>query len=466
MKIVQSFWSGGAKNFDPLLITGGWYSAEYHWMSTALSANLLRRYYDKIELVTDELGYQVLIEQLKLPYTSVRVELNKLDEQPPIFWGLAKIYAQSIQKEPFLHVDNDVFIFDSFAESLLNNQLIVQNLEYQFPMYKKSVQVVTSLKGHLPHYVPTDSIEYYAYNAGIIGGCQAHFFDTYYQEALTFVERNQNFIRQLHARDINMFMEQCLLYYLAQHEQISVGCQLGDQPITDVTYPGLSNFEDAPVKQTFLHAMGQYKRNTAITMNLGKRLRCDFPNTYYAVLKLCRTHNGPLANPTYEHPALSITAYDSCYFNSLKDAYNQGNLTRNDQADGWTYFYAKQMSLDEQVDFVFNLAEGELLQQLFCFDDDAFITEHYESVLCQTLHFINVHALNTVHMTLDSLNMVLLDAFHQKKTIQDVVQEIAGYYNSVEIQQQADTFQNLVIARIRELLSWGAIKWLSDSEKD
>mgnify|MGYP000084925178 FL=1 len=70
MKIVQTFWSGGA---NPLEKAYGWPLPEYNMMSWVLSCLSLRKYYDDVELYTDKLGYELLIEKLRLPYTYVHV---------------------------------------------------------------------------------------------------------------------------------------------------------------------------------------------------------------------------------------------------------------------------------------------------------------------------------------------------------------------------------------------------------
>ena len=61
MKIVQSFWSG---NKDCLKDSYGWSSPIYHYASWILSCNQLRKYYDDVILVTDKVGYDILINRL------------------------------------------------------------------------------------------------------------------------------------------------------------------------------------------------------------------------------------------------------------------------------------------------------------------------------------------------------------------------------------------------------------------
>ena len=106
MKIIQSFWTGDR---DALHSSYGWLTPMDHYLSWILSCNQLRKQYDQVCLVTDQQGYEILVEGLSLPYTEVKICLDTLNGYNPNLWALAKIKAYSIQKEPFVHVDGDVF---------------------------------------------------------------------------------------------------------------------------------------------------------------------------------------------------------------------------------------------------------------------------------------------------------------------------------------------------------------------
>tara|TARA_B110000908_G_scaffold172725_1_gene242401 strand:- start:7974 stop:8471 length:498 start_codon:yes stop_codon:yes gene_type:complete len=127
MKIVQTFWSGNSK--DIIKDTFGWYAPEYHLMSWALSCLQLRKFYDNVVLYTDEKGYELLINYLKLPYTKVIVNLDELNKDDSDLWALSKIHTYSKQDEPFLHVDGDVFIWEAFNKDIMKANLIAQNKE-------------------------------------------------------------------------------------------------------------------------------------------------------------------------------------------------------------------------------------------------------------------------------------------------------------------------------------------------
>ena len=85
MKIIQSFWTGK----HSVVYSFGWLSNKYHYLSWILSCNQLRKYYDEVELFTDSLGYSILIEKLKLPYTKVHIVLDELNIYDDNLWALA-----------------------------------------------------------------------------------------------------------------------------------------------------------------------------------------------------------------------------------------------------------------------------------------------------------------------------------------------------------------------------------------
>ena len=126
MKIVQSFWTAGK---DATNYNFGWLSPLDHYLSWILSCNLLRKQYNHVSLVTDQQGYHILVEELGLPYTEVDTCLDSLVEYKSHLWALAKIKAYSIQREPFIHVDGDVFIWEHYGINASNLQNI--SIDYQ-----------------------------------------------------------------------------------------------------------------------------------------------------------------------------------------------------------------------------------------------------------------------------------------------------------------------------------------------
>lgn len=83
-------------------------------------------------MITDLKGNETLIKLLKLPYDTVRIELDSLNHYHEDLWALGKIYSYGIQNEPFIHVDSDVFVWKKFDKSILETNLIAQNIEINF----------------------------------------------------------------------------------------------------------------------------------------------------------------------------------------------------------------------------------------------------------------------------------------------------------------------------------------------
>lgn len=82
-------------------------------MGWTLSSLTLRKYYEYVELYTDTHGFDVLIKQLQLPYSKAKVVFDDRTRYPKGLWALPKIKTYSLQEKPFIHVDGNIFIWES-----------------------------------------------------------------------------------------------------------------------------------------------------------------------------------------------------------------------------------------------------------------------------------------------------------------------------------------------------------------
>ncbi len=224
MKIVQTFWSGGR---SPLEHSYGWLHAEYNLMSWTLSCLSLRKHYDRVELYTDRRGYEVLIEKLHLPYTAVHVVYDD-DLCLPQHWAYAKIKTYSMQTEPFLHVDGDVYIGNPFCEELLHAPLVVQNEEIGTAYYKSMLDAIRKIPGvKFPDYAYAmlDAPCLPSFNMGVFGGNDLAFIKDYCKEAECFLRANRMNDADSPSSlvDSNVFFEQVLfaLYTVAKRRNVS-----------------------------------------------------------------------------------------------------------------------------------------------------------------------------------------------------------------------------------------------------
>lgn len=326
MKIIQTFWSGNHKDN----ITSnkyGWFSEEYHLMSWALSCLQLKKHYPNVELYTDEPGYNILIKKLKLPYTKVHQELESLNFYHNDLWALSKIYAYSKQKESFLHVDGDVYIWEPFDQKLMEKPLIAQNLEFGSKDYYE--KMFSDIKKNLD-FIPEEMMKVlekeksiWAYNAGIFGGSDINFFQKYTTQAFKFVKKNLQKLEYIDKNSFNVFFEQYLFYCISKIEEKEVNVLFNDL-IQDNGYRNLGDFEDVPFDKKYLHLLGPFKKDYKTCELMARRLREDFPEYYYRILKLY---------PEKYRNTLSIN------YNILSDKFSNHNKKNNENFLLNNHFY-------------------------------------------------------------------------------------------------------------------------------
>jgi hypothetical protein len=140
MKIIHFYWSKPSQQQNDTLEenrhNGGWLSMQYHCMSWALSCLKFKQFYRDVELHTDQKGKGLLIDTLGLPYSKVYVCLDEMNYLPIQMWALPKIFTYSLQHEPFIHADGDVYIWEKFNPQFEQVPLISQHLENNFTYYK------------------------------------------------------------------------------------------------------------------------------------------------------------------------------------------------------------------------------------------------------------------------------------------------------------------------------------------
>lgn len=321
MKIVHTCWIDEGK--DPLKDSFGWCSAPYHLMSWALSCLQLLQFYEDIELITDKKGKELLIDKLNLPYKKVRVELDNLDlVQIPGLWVMKKIYSYTLHEEPFLHVDGDVFVYAPFPKELLSGQLIAQNIEQDFDYYKELVGLVDVSFPFVPKPIKEQidkKNEIQASNAGFLGGKNHAFFKDYFQMVEQFITVNQDQIKSLNPmqiRDFNQLVEQYMFHCLSAYQGIEVNYHL--DPVYDPSYMEVfGNFHHLPTKSSYIHTLGDYKKNGWVCDQLAHRLRLDYPDYYRRISDLFESDQKSHSEKTHavnkKDPYDKISSYSKDY---------------------------------------------------------------------------------------------------------------------------------------------------------
>lgn len=295
MKIVQTYWtkpmfqkSGDLYN----RLQGGWPSLKYALCAMVYSCLSIKKYYPNIELVTDTYGYKLLIEEFGLPYTKVNLSLNNFDADPNL-WALAKVYSYGLQNEPFIHIDNDIFIWGKFPERIEKASLCCQNLEQLSLDYQEGLNLI---KTHIPsksnifnEFIDNNNLmNLYAVNAGILGGNDIDFIKTYSKNVLDFYNHQINKFSLIGEKIglLNIILEQLSFGVLAQKKGIKIEYLKQiiefDELINDII-----DIYSAPIRTKYVHCLGNIKKDLLVAQQIEFHLKSQYPNYYQKVLDYC-----------------------------------------------------------------------------------------------------------------------------------------------------------------------------------
>jgi hypothetical protein len=125
----------GIMSFKVMNDLNPWQSDFHYLCSWILSSCLLKRYFKETHLYCDTKTKKVLIDELDLPFDYVNTELDSFTFDSYL-WALGKAFAYTKQEKPFIHIDQDVFLWQALPKNLLNKPLIAQFGE-KFSMYRK-----------------------------------------------------------------------------------------------------------------------------------------------------------------------------------------------------------------------------------------------------------------------------------------------------------------------------------------
>lgn len=179
-----------------------------------LSAFLLKNLYGEVHLITDLEGKERL---KKINFTSVDTSLEILPKDLRIIWSLGKIYSYKLiaeKGEPFIHLDNDAFLFKELSDDILLNNVIVQHPEQDAYHFYEVENFTKNIPN--PYYLKEHKIDYGA-NMSIFGGYNIKFIKFYAEEALKLAldKDNQTFFRDTYFH--KSFIPACIVeqYYMS-----------------------------------------------------------------------------------------------------------------------------------------------------------------------------------------------------------------------------------------------------------
>lgn len=232
MNIIMSLWTKPCTEGK----AHGYNTVEAMMESIVVSSNVAKKHYSEIHFYTDKLGYEWITPYLdQLPFTKIEVCLDKCNWVPDGFWSYVKVYVYSLQKEPFIHIDNDVFLWDKIPSNFIeSNDFIFERLEntdqdhYRF--YDEGLKFFKDA-------VHPEFTKYnYAVNCGVFGCLTQRALDLlpkYIEYGDHLIEGSLN--HEKISLELNNFrisasviLEQLFIYSLVKDNNLSMGLLLNE----------------------------------------------------------------------------------------------------------------------------------------------------------------------------------------------------------------------------------------------
>lgn len=294
MNAVWSFWS------KPYLEArkSAWCSEKTHWLAWILSLQQARKFFGKTVLVTDDDGARMLVDGLQLEFDTVSTALNGLKNQDAKWWAMGKLLTYSLQMEPFVHIDSDVFLWKALPVDS-NTPLFAQNPEFfevgrSYYMPEAMEALIQQQGGWLPdewRWFRASGLQQRAECCGVFGGGNTEFIRYYAKLALEMIEHPVNAglwpVLGEHV-ERNILLEQYLLSACIEFWNHSLFANNGK---VDIHYL-FSSMDDAfnpgqAAKCGYTHLIADSKKDKTLANDLETRVIKDYPGPYEKLLDWC-----------------------------------------------------------------------------------------------------------------------------------------------------------------------------------
>ncbi len=254
-------------------------------MSWALSCLTFKKFYPDIELVTDSNGKKLLIDQLGLPYKNVRIVLDQLNKYPEKLWAVGKLFAYSLQEEPFIHVDNDIFIWEKFSPNIEKAALVAQHVDEDESHYDFAIKHLKEHDIQFPTILSKDLAKkrrFDASNAGVIGGNNISFFKEYAKKAFDFIDSQLDKIDEtLIGTSYAIIYEQYLYSALARERNIKIHHLFQGQ---EKKMMDLTNFMNKYGQKKYTHLYANSKFFPEFCRELEHQLAMEYPEYHKRII--------------------------------------------------------------------------------------------------------------------------------------------------------------------------------------
>lgn len=239
------------------------------------------KWFDKVELNTDNYGYNIFrsFETEKIKIKNTLNNFEDLDSY--LFWAYPKIFSLTLQDEPFIHIDGDIFIFRKLKDTLFSGDFGFQNLEetYFKRTYEKIVKFCDSV-------LKTKPIEWNP-NLNSSINCGLMYFKNpedakYFHDQIKkyFIDLDQEIADKI-KKELKEIIKTTYVTYPLVFEQYYLNCLLREK---EVNY--LLDLEQVKKEeqgeltiQGYVHLI-EDKNNPIYLNNIELRFQLEFPDEY------------------------------------------------------------------------------------------------------------------------------------------------------------------------------------------
>ena len=288
MRAVWSFWS------RPYYAGRGWRWREpiHHHLAWGLSVRLAQAHYPDTVLITDTRGKALLVGKLGLPFAHVSTELDRLQDADPALWALGKLVAYSLQDQPFVHLDADVFLWQPLPARITGAPVLAQHPEPREFCDLGGPQIVEDAFVRAALGLPAEwqwsrshpGHRFRQANCGILGGTNTDFIQYYARLALDLALNPTYSAAWATIADragLNTTLEQFLLSACLDYHRFDPGSPHRGINARYLFPTHSAAFDPGEAAQLgYTHLLGPTKQDLQVTARLEQRARRETPTFY------------------------------------------------------------------------------------------------------------------------------------------------------------------------------------------
>lgn len=229
-----------------------------------LSACTIKQHFSKLVLLTDDAGAE-MARKCKFPYSEI-LSVGKNFDSDACFWTHSKFIAYANQ-QPFVHFDNDVFLWEPLPARLMEAEVFASNSEtarwQDYSKHIKNLEQSIGLEGlHKKHFTNRMPI-----NMSILGGNNFKALNLFSSYVTDFIKVNKGFY------DLTSEQKNCLMQGMHVVEQLWGSCFIQNELDIKIelalSEDMLIGNEPSPdVKITHLHGIKQLAQNNPADSNI------------------------------------------------------------------------------------------------------------------------------------------------------------------------------------------------------